>query len=232
MLGRVNMLSVSKSGSILGSYILDPMLATSPPPKSQADRSQPNLRLASTESFVDADVWVLGFQGGSGSTASSTTLMDFAAQDMVTVRLHSLGSGPCTINAHSAHGDVVFIIPRDFIGLVRTSSASDRTPVIPKRFSTLSEVHGEGVYFVGDWTSFGPDGWVGPTLHIKAPQGNITVKFWKAPDTNHVDINGSAFGLFLLLLMLPRPPAWIRWGLGTLCALEKGFEPTAADTAP
>ncbi|EJD38818.1 hypothetical protein AURDEDRAFT_172137 [Auricularia subglabra TFB-10046 SS5] len=237
VLGRVNMLGICQSGGVSGSFIVDPALAvTYPSGSSRLAEDRPNLSLESTESFVEADVWVVGAQGGSVSGAFARNLMNFKAHGLIYVRLvspplrsphdaaesaikHSLGTGPSIVNIQSVLGDVVVVVPRDFVGLVRTSSANHRAPVLPRRFSTLSDVHGEGVHFLGDWTRTGLDGWTGPALYISAPHGTITVKFLKPPEATAVTTAGSVIGFLLLLLLLPRPPACVRWFLMVVLAI-------------
>ncbi|EJD39627.1 hypothetical protein AURDEDRAFT_171261 [Auricularia subglabra TFB-10046 SS5] len=155
---------------VTGLYIVN--LALPIPAAFLGSATTANLHLESQRDYVDATVRVLAAPEPINRGAS--TRLVFRPAGLITVRLHELGNVPCAIEAVSSNRDVNVSLPRDFVGLIQTTSA--HVPTLPSwRCRTLSKAEGTGRYFIGDWEP-GAGSWDGHTVKITAVRGYITVK--------------------------------------------------------
>ncbi|EJD40446.1 hypothetical protein AURDEDRAFT_186980 [Auricularia subglabra TFB-10046 SS5] len=206
----VNFLSIARKGAVTGEYLINAALrmpeSVLVPQDAGEGGVRPNLRLASDDATVDVDVWVArprpaapdSESAPADSDAPAPTRLIFQGLGPVGVRLHTLGVGPATVDVTSVLQGVAVTIPRDFEGLVMTSTTRGNATQVPRQCKTLSEVRGEGRFFVGDASKIGPNGWTGTTLKISAPHGGIKVALADGP-IPWGPIGAGVFVFFLLV---------------------------------
>ncbi|KZV80630.1 hypothetical protein EXIGLDRAFT_756131, partial [Exidia glandulosa HHB12029] len=149
-IARCNLLCVERSNEkINGSYVVDPSI-TIPEQFLQPlredevadDGRRANLRLVTTHSRIDADVWVL--DKTDAKVLTPNRLVFQSTHGAVDIRLHDLGrKAPCNITVRNTHGSTTVQLPRDYVGKVTIHYKHGSVSALSPRMAMLSDVNGE-----------------------------------------------------------------------------------------